>query len=724
MGYAKSGRGREGNGIYSRDGDSTISDPGEILKRIATYYGDLGLEEREGDEIQNQSGEWDWDHFIMRNIPQEELKMIIRDLKNGKAEGWDEISNEFIKYGGEDLRWALTKCFNKMLEVEWIPEEWAHEKLKMLHKGKSKQKLDNYRGIAITSNVGKLFTRIIAGRISVIAEDQKWFGETQAAFRKGRSTQDHIFTLMGIMAKAKKQKTKLHLAFIDLRKAYDRVWREGLWKCLENRGIKGKSNRIIQKLYEGHKRKISTIGGSTDWVDCGVGVKQGCVLSPILFAIYVAEIGELYGEEDHPMEVGGTKIPAMLFADDLVLISKSKVGLEKMVGKTQKFMRGKKLEINFDKTEIMNTGRNENNKGIWVVKDFKNEHPIGVIKETEVYRYLGIRLKKCGGIERDIKKHKSELKRKIALTQLTAVHAQDPVWAAEAMWKMKMRPTALYATEVVPCTKKWVEEIEKAENDMGRYILGTSKGAPIAGIRGELGWPSVQGEIWKRKLCYRGKILKMEPERWPKIVLEDMGRNGYGEKDTFQWKKEIKEASEAFEINLEGMDGGDGSYDSFKRELNTKWWAYEEKKWQAEKEVRNSMKFYCKKSLRSMANHLRGTKAAKTISRFRMGDIGLIEGKKKEGCPICKINFQNGVEHVLLRCTGCQTTRGKEEITEKVAKFVREGKTEEEALGELVGNIQMAGPLMRINDEWEKKCKVELKVIKKDKRGKKGKKKS
>ncbi len=701
------------------DGDSTISEPDRVKERIETYYMKLGLEERGGGENQiPPEGEWDWDHFVTRNIPQEELKMIIRDLKNGKAGGEDEISNEFIKYGGEVLRGALARCFNKMLEVEWIPEEWAHEKLKMLHKGKSKQNLDNYRGIAITSNIGKLFTRIIAGRISAIAEDQGWFGETQAAFRKGRSTQDHIFTLMGIMAKANHQKTKLHLAFVDLRKAYDRVWREGLWKCLEARGIKGKSNRIIQSLYEGHKRKVSTIGGPTDWIDCGVGVKQGCVLSPILFAIYVAEIGKLYGEEEHPMEIGGTPVPAMLFADDLVLISKSKIGLEKMVDKTQKFMREKKLEINFDKTEIMNVGGNDKNKAFWVVKDFKNELPIGIIKETEVYRYLGVRLTKSGGVERDIKKHKNELSRKVALTQLTAIHARDPVWAAEAMWKMAMRPAVLYATEVVPCIDKWVDEIEKSENNMARYILGTSRGAPIAGIRGELGWPSVQGEIWKRKLCYRGKILSMGAERWPKKLLEDMERNGYGTVDTFQWRKEVQKASEKFEITLEGSMGGEGDYENYKREVNSKWWAYEDKKWQSEKAERKSMKFYCKKSLRTMAEHLRGTKISKTLSRFRMGDIGLIEGKSKEGCPICKEKFESGVEHILLNCPGCQVLRQKEGIEERVNRGGREGKEREEIVREIVEDKMMAGPMMRVHDEWVKKCKIERKG---DKKGKKGK---
>ena len=91
--------------------------------------------------------------------------------------------------------------------------------------------LDNYRGIAIGSNLGKVFTRILRSRIQARAEREGLLGEMQNAFRKGRSTNDNLFVISHLMEKAQRAGTNgkgLFMIFIDLRKAYDRVWREGV----------------------------------------------------------------------------------------------------------------------------------------------------------------------------------------------------------------------------------------------------------------------------------------------------------------------------------------------------------------------------------------------------------------------------------------------------------------------------------------------------------------
>ena len=80
------------------------------------------------------------------------------------------------------------------------------------------------------------------------------------------------------------------MIYIDFKKAYDRVWRAGLWERLRQIGIGGKTIRMIQALYKDHRRKIATPWGDTEWEECQRGLKQGCVLSPILFALYIADL--------------------------------------------------------------------------------------------------------------------------------------------------------------------------------------------------------------------------------------------------------------------------------------------------------------------------------------------------------------------------------------------------------------------------------------------------
>ena len=306
----------------------------------------------------------------------------------------DDIPNEFIKEGGPMLRKALTKIFEMMRETEWTPEDWASERLKILHKGKSRYDLDNYRGISISSNIGKVFTRILAQRLETVIEREGWLGEMQGGFRRGRGTMDNLFVLTSIMDRAHKMKKPLYIAFLDLRKAFDRVWREGLWQCLDELGLGGKFLSLVKSLYNNHKRTINTSGGYTEWIHCNRGVKQGCVLSPMLFALYIAKLGDILLEDPQGVEVGGTNIPGLFFADDMALMAESRENLIALIRKVRKFTREKRLEINYAKTQIMKMGPGTAQEVKWTFQgapdmpDTKSDS----IEETNVYEYLGMLL--------------------------------------------------------------------------------------------------------------------------------------------------------------------------------------------------------------------------------------------------------------------------------------------------------------------------------------------
>ena len=119
--------------------------------------------------------------------------------------GYDEIPNEFLKYGGKAMLSSLVDLFTAISDFEQIPSDWQNGIIKPIHKSGSLFELDNYRGITLSSNVYKVFSKVIEEKIVSYLEDNNILGESQGAFRKNRRLEDHVFTLQGICSLQKKE---------------------------------------------------------------------------------------------------------------------------------------------------------------------------------------------------------------------------------------------------------------------------------------------------------------------------------------------------------------------------------------------------------------------------------------------------------------------------------------------------------------------------------------
>src|SRR6185503_10719714 len=134
----------------------------------------------------------------------------------------------------------LWKLFSRGFESEIFPETWPQGLIFPLFKGgpvSARADVGKYRGITLLSIIGKIYTDILNQRVSLWMEKECLLSDEQAGFRRARSTVDQLFILTETIKCNRPQKT--YCAFIDIAKAYDRVWRDGLWHKLWEAGVKG-----------------------------------------------------------------------------------------------------------------------------------------------------------------------------------------------------------------------------------------------------------------------------------------------------------------------------------------------------------------------------------------------------------------------------------------------------------------------------------------------------
>ena len=159
----------------------------------------------------------------------------------------------------------------------------------------------------------------------------------------------------------------MHCCFIDLKKAYDRVWRTGLWKRLWDEGIRGKIWRVCRKLYKNTQSCVQVGQERTDFFEVEVGVRQGCGLSPILFSIYINTLAKEVAQSGIGIMVGSAKIASLLYADDIVLITETAEELKKGMAIATAWAKRWRCSINQDKSKVVVFGEKQGRIDDWML---------------------------------------------------------------------------------------------------------------------------------------------------------------------------------------------------------------------------------------------------------------------------------------------------------------------------------------------------------------------
>ena len=302
---------------------------------------------------------------------------IVAEASMTTAPGNSQVSNVMIKEGGVRLMQVILDLFKIYYVSGRVPVSWTRSLICPVPKKGDLNKIENYRPISLTETLRKLFEKFLARHmIQTMAPSHA----SQGGFRADHCCNDMILCLDNAL---KSSNTDLHMAFLDIKAAYDSVDRSILWKRCINAGMDRWTLKIMKELFDRNRAQV-VIGRKTSRMfKLKSGVLQGSVLSPLLYSIFINTLPEAL-EAGPRIIVGSAAVNCILYADDIVLISNSATHLKLLLKMCEAHARRNRYAFNVAKCAVISPDD--------VVFTLENQR----IRRAESFIYLGVDIDRKG----------------------------------------------------------------------------------------------------------------------------------------------------------------------------------------------------------------------------------------------------------------------------------------------------------------------------------------
>lgn len=470
------------------------------------------------------------------DISETEVRREIRKMKNCKAPGEDRIINEFYKNLPKEAETELANTINNLWRAGELGANWNKGQIFPIFKAGNEKDTQNYRGISLLNGSYKILAGIMAERIRNWLEKNKKLRESQAGFRRGYATRDHIFVLNALVEnKLKKRRGKVYAFFVDLKAAFDKVNREILFGKLQRIGITGRMYKMIRAIYENTTNTVKTNNGNTECFRTFKGVRQGCPLSPTLFNIYINDMEEEWeANKIGGAVIGNLKVYCLKFADDVAILAEDLTEFQQMIKALEKYNRRNKLELNVKKSKIMIF-----RKGGRIARAEKFIYAKEEIEIVNKFKYLGYWFTAKNSTTEHIKRQAEKVQKVTNITWGIMKRARIRSLKRKMyLFDTLIKSVILYGSEVWG----WRER-QKIEIIQGRYTkmaLGISKNTPDYIWRMETGRPKMNLQTLQILCRYTAQIYEMEDYRWPRKCLMAILRS-VENNNPMRWGAEMRE---------------------------------------------------------------------------------------------------------------------------------------------------------------------------------------
>ena len=447
-------------------------------------------------------------------ISDQDLSAIIKNLNPNKAHGHDNISIKMIQICGDTIIPPL-----KMIFESANPDSWKKGIIIPVHKKESKNLLKNYRPISLLPIFGKIFEKVIYNNLFIYLQENKFLTENQSGFRSGDSCISQLIAITHGIYQDFDGNPSLETrgVFLDISKAFDKVWHDGLLYKLKCLGVDEGFYGILKNYLQNRQQKIVLNGQSSSWLDVNAGVPQGSVLGPLLFLIYINDLPE------------NLVSVSKLFADDTSLFStvfdiqKSSEDLNRDLSTIHNWAFQWKMVFNPDPnkqaTEVIFSRKRQN-----------VNHPALCFNNTPVatasfQKHLGLILDEKLIFGHHLNEKISKANKGIGL--IRRLYTYLPRKSLLNIYKAFIRPHLDYGDVIYdqPHNDTLCRMIESVQYNAALAITGAIKGSSRERLYQELGLESLSDRRWYRRLVYFFNIVSCNSPSYLNSLLPSKQRS-------------------------------------------------------------------------------------------------------------------------------------------------------------------------------------------------------
>ena len=479
-------------------------------------------------------------------------------------------------------------------------------------------------------------------------EQNDILAEEQNGFRSNRACIDHIYTLCTILRHRKALGLSTYCCFIDFRRAFDSLDHDLLFYKLLSYGIKGNMYRAIKIMYSNNSACVKVNNIYTDWFCPVRGVRQGDILSPLLFSLFINDLAGKITDLKIGVKIDDMEFSILLYADDVLLIADNPNDLQKMLDTVEKWCKQWRLAINEDKSNIVHYRPTNTDL---CSRQFK----IGDIPLSykTFYKYLGVKLTE----------HLDFSAAEEFLADSSGRALGSIIGKFKALGNVGYNTfSKLFDAGVVPvmdyAAGVWglreTKHGDKVRNRAARYFLGVHRFAALSAMDGDIGWTSTACRRKIDALRLFNRFVDMSEDRTVKKLFKfDIN----SDKDK-TWGREIRNLLSDLRQNNCIRDFVKVDLKEQKTVINN----LDNSNWEKEIKKKPKLRTYITfKNSREVENYILApiTKNQRSlISQLRFGilplaiETGRYSGLKPEErtCKCCNRNVIESEEHFLFFC--------------------------------------------------------------------------